>query len=241
MKRILCIAIFAALLLGTAALADAGLTAEYADGAVTVRWSGAGETLTLYRNGWPVCVAGVQGKNTYTFFGLEPGTYIVKLRGASGCMTAAVTVGDEATPAPAAPPAPAPVVTPVPEATAAPSAGNSSYAERVLALVNEDRARYGAGALRTDAELTRAALVRAYEIAEHFSHTRPDGSSWSTVSDSVSAENIAMGYRTPEKAEAAWLSSEGHRRNMLNGNYSRTGIACIESDGVMYWVQLFGR
>ena len=104
-----------------------------------------------------------------------------------------------------------------------------------------EREKRGLSALRVDSELTRAACVRAAEIGEKFSHTRPDGSRWSTVSDSAYGENIAMGQRTAEKVMAAWMTSEGHRANILRAHYTKIGVCALEVNGVMYWVQLFGR
>ena len=105
---------------------------------------------------------------------------------------------------------------------------------------NQERAARGLGELRVDAELSRAAAVRARELVESFSHTRPDGSDWSTVSTAVSGENIARGHDSAERVMAAWMSSEGHRANILRGSLSRIGVCAYRAGGVLYWVQLFG-
>ena len=104
-----------------------------------------------------------------------------------------------------------------------------------------EREKRGLSALRVDSELTRAACVRAAEIVEKFSHTRPDGSRWSTVSDSTYGENIAMGQRTADKGMAAWMTSEGHRANILRSSYGSIGVCAYIDGGVTYWVQLFGK
>lgn len=111
----------------------------------------------------------------------------------------------------------------------------------VMQEINAERVSRGLGALQMDAELMRAARVRAEEIVEKFSHTRPDGTRWKTVSNAAYAENIARGQKTADKAAAAWMTSEGHRRNILNANYTTTGVACIQSGNVFYWVQIFGK
>ena len=116
-----------------------------------------------------------------------------------------------------------------------------SYARMVANEVNRERAARGLSALRVDAELTRAARVRAQEIAQKFSHTRPDGSSWRTVSSAAYGENIARGQKTADKVMAAWMTSSGHRANILRASYGSIGVACLQSGGVYYWVQLFGR
>lgn len=120
-------------------------------------------------------------------------------------------------------------------------AWKDAYAQQVIAETNIERAKYGLSQLRADPALTAAARIRAREIAEKFSHTRPDGTRWKTVSDAAMAENIARGQKTPDKAIAAWMTSDGHRRNILRENYRTIGTACIYSGGVYHWVQLFGK
>ncbi len=114
-------------------------------------------------------------------------------------------------------------------------------ADQVFVQVNEYRAQNGQSALTRSAALDRAAAIRAQELSEVFSHTRPDGSSWSTVSSLAYGENIAMGYLTADKAMAAWISSSGHRANILRATFGSIGIAAVKIDGTMYWVQLFGK
>ena len=125
----------------------------------------------------------------------------------------------------------------------APQAGvqSQSAAEQLVAQVNAERAKAGLSTLRVDAELTRAAQVRAVEITQVFSHTRPDGTSWSTVSARAYGENLAMGQRTVDKVMAAWLTSKGHRENLLRPGYGSIGVCCYVYGGVTYWVQLFGK
>ena len=117
----------------------------------------------------------------------------------------------------------------------------SGMAAQVIAETNAERARYGLKALTVDADLTAAARIRAGEIASLFSHTRPDGSSCFTVSSKAYGENIARGYTYPAKVMGAWMSSEGHRANILRASYGSIGVACVQVNGVYCWVQLFGK
>ena len=112
----------------------------------------------------------------------------------------------------------------------------------VLALVNAERAKNGLSPLTLDTELTSNANIRAKEIVEQFSHTRPNGESCDTavtVNWSYIGENIAMGYPTPEAVMNGWMNSDGHRKNILNGDFTKIGIGVCSSGGAMYWVQLF--
>lgn len=116
-----------------------------------------------------------------------------------------------------------------------------NMAYEVVQIVNRDRAAQGLSPLSIDPELSAAAMVRAKEITRKLSHTRPDGNSWSTVSDKAYGENIARGQKTAEKVSAAWMSSTGHRKNILNSRYGSIGVACYKVNGIYHWVQLFGK
>lgn len=117
----------------------------------------------------------------------------------------------------------------------------TSSSGEVVRQVNQERVRRGLGTLKVSAELSRAARIRAGEITRKFSHTRPDGTAWRTVSSAAYGENIAMGQRTADKVMAAWMTSSGHRANILRASYGSIGACAVVSGGVTYWVQLFGK
>lgn len=126
-----------------------------------------------------------------------------------------------------------------------PDAG-STYAQQVVALVNIERRKEGLSPLTIDEKLTAAADIRSGEIQTTFSHTRPNGSSFSTALKEAGAvykrsgENIAWGQKTPEEVVKAWMNSAGHRANIMNKNYSRIGVSHVKNAaGTSYWVQLF--
>lgn len=119
------------------------------------------------------------------------------------------------------------------------------YASQVVALVNAERAKYGLSALKVDSRVQQAAQVRAKETIQSFSHTRPNGSSFSTalteagVSYIRSGENIAYGQSTPQQVVQAWMNSSGHRANILNESFTTIGVGYTVSGGTAYWAQLF--
>lgn len=119
------------------------------------------------------------------------------------------------------------------------------YASQVVALVNAERAKYGLSALKVDSRVQQAAQVRAKETVQSFSHTRPNGSSFSTalteagVSYTRSGENIAYGQSTPQQVVQAWMNSPGHRANILNESFTTIGVGYTVSGGTAYWAQLF--
>ena len=119
------------------------------------------------------------------------------------------------------------------------------FASQVVALVNAERTKQGLSALTIDTKVQQAALVRAKESAQSFSHTRPNGSSFSTalteagVSYRRAGENIAYGQRTPQQVMNAWMNSSGHRANILNEDFTTIGVGYTVINGTAYWAQLF--
>lgn len=117
----------------------------------------------------------------------------------------------------------------------------SGMEAQVINDVNAQRIRYGLSPLIEDQRLMAAARIRAQEIVRKFSHTRPDGTKWSTVSPAAKGENIARGHNSAYRVMAAWMSSEGHRANILRESFGSIGVCALQVNGVIYWVQLFGR
>lgn len=121
-----------------------------------------------------------------------------------------------------------------------------TYAEQVVALVNKERAKEGLAPLTIQQDIVKAASVRAGEIQNSFSHTRPNGTSFTTalkeagVSYRGAGENIAWGQKTPEEVVKAWMNSPSHRENIMNKNFTNMGVGYqTNNNGVAYWVQLF--
>lgn len=121
-----------------------------------------------------------------------------------------------------------------------------SYTEQVVALVNEERAREGLAPLSIDPKVQTAAQIRAEECEQSFSHTRPDGTNFSTslsqqgVTYKRSGENIAWGQQSPEEVVNAWMNSSSHRANIMNSRFTKIGVGYHQNaNGVNYWSQLF--
>lgn len=122
------------------------------------------------------------------------------------------------------------------------------YMAEVVRLCNIERAEAGLSPLTLDPTVTKGAMIRANEIINYFSHTRPDGNSCFTALEEVGAnymtagENIACGYVSPEDVVDGWINSEGHRANILNENFNKIGVGYVySSSGIYrhYWVQMF--
>ena len=122
---------------------------------------------------------------------------------------------------------------------------NELYIRQVVSLVNQQRSANGLDSLQLNSTVSAAAQLRAEECAASFSHTRPNGSSCFTalremgVNYSGAAENIAYGQDTPQEVVNAWMNSDGHRKNILNGKYTEIGIGYAVINGTPYWSQFF--
>ena len=109
-------------------------------------------------------------------------------------------------------------------------------AQEVIRLTNLERENHGLEPLPVDEALMELAQIRAEEIREKYSHTRPDGT---TVVDLRCGENCGQDSSAEEQV-AAWMNSEGHRANILLDRYHHIGAACYRAEnGDLYWVQVF--
>lgn len=156
-----------------------------------------------------------------------------------------VTVPVKPNPTPDPDPKPDPEPEPEPEPT---TSYNREFADRVIELVNIERAKEGLKPLKKDDTLNGLSDIRAKETVTLFDHKRPNGTKWSTilkennVSYTNAAENIASGYSTPEDVVNAWMNSEGHRASIMSKTYEKIGVSCYidnNSKYKYYWDQLF--
>lgn len=137
-----------------------------------------------------------------------------------------------------------------PTPTEAPTEPDRSkeYVERIAELVNEERAKKNLSPVTINWTLTDAAMLRAKEISEEFSHTRPDGTKcWTAleeynISYMRAAENIAAGSSTPEATMNQWINSEGHYNNLMKPDVTEIGVGYYYDPGSeygYYWSQFF--
>jgi uncharacterized protein YkwD len=56
------------------------------------------------------------------------------------------------------------------------------------------------------------------------------------------AENVAYGQRSPEQVIHSWMTSAGHRRNMLDPRAVDAAIASsVDGVGQVYWAMLLAK
>lgn len=152
---------------------------------------------------------------------------------------------------------PAPIATQTPAPTKTPAASNGDYTtisiskqeEIVFELLNRDRAQNGLPALVLDPELCRIARIKSQDMNDnnYFAHESP---TYGRVGQMLNhfgyafngaGENIAH-HATVEKAQAAFMSSTGHRANILGKQWQKVGIGVVYDDqGFVYVTQIFVR
>ncbi|HJS07904.1 MAG TPA: CAP domain-containing protein [Pirellulales bacterium] len=139
--------------------------------------------------------------------------------------------------APSKTPTKAPTNPPAKPATrSAPKATHAAFTlhpveQSVVAQTNAERARHGLPPLAVDQRLVQSARAHTAWMsrARRLQHTsRPV------------AENIAMGQQTALDAVRSWMSSSGHRANILSRGHRRIGVSAYAApDGTVFWTQQF--
>lgn len=115
----------------------------------------------------------------------------------------------------------------------------------VYEITNNYRSLVGVSSLTLDSSLVEAASIRAKELSNSFSHTRPNGSSCFTVlselgiSYGTAGENIAAGYSSSQSVMEGWRSSSGHYQNIISSKFKKIGIGVNIINNQYYWVQIF--
>ena len=138
----------------------------------------------------------------------------------------------------------------------APTSTNQKFIYRVLELTNIERSKLSLSPLTLNTQLLNAAETHSQNMAlqDFFDHTGKDGSSFTSritttgykFADGAAAENIGVGYSTPEEVIEGWMNSSGHQANILNPNLKEIGIGyyfLADDTGSVnfnhYWTQVF--
>ncbi len=120
----------------------------------------------------------------------------------------------------------------------------------VVRLVNVEREKNGLKPLAENWELSRVARYKSDDMGSkrYFSHTSPTyGSPFDMMRSfgiryTSAGENIAMGQRSAAEVMKGWMNSPGHRKNILNPNFTQIGVGyAVNSSGTPYWTQMFIR
>ncbi len=113
--------------------------------------------------------------------------------------------------------------------------GLSADEKEMLDLINKERAKVNAAPLQIDMRLVKSARAKSSDMIDnnYFSHTSPVYGGFSALirqyapDYSYTAENIAGAPRV-ETAHKNFMNSSGHRKNILNTNYTHVGIGIVD-------------
>lgn len=123
----------------------------------------------------------------------------------------------------------------------------------MLAEVNAVRRKAGVPPVQLNRDLQEAAQAHAEDMLArgYFAHRSPSGTTvrerarkagydWRAI-----GENIAEGQRSVEEVMATWMTSPGHRKNILSPNFKELGIGLTagrskNGEYRVEWVQNFG-
>jgi hypothetical protein len=123
---------------------------------------------------------------------------------------------------------------------------------RTLEWINEVRAREGLPGLSADRSLEEVARAHSADMAGRgfFAHESPEGlGPEDRVRDGglayeLVAENLGKSLDMDDPVAGVvdgWLHSPGHRANIMDPRFDRTGVGVIvDGRGVLYFTQLFG-
>lgn len=125
----------------------------------------------------------------------------------------------------------------------------SAQEEMMANLLNQDRQRNGLSALPIDAELCRIARVKSADMRDggYFAHESPTYGDIRAMlrqfgyTFAAAGENIAH-HANVDKAQAAFMSSQGHRAAILSSAWTKVGIGIVtDANGFIYATQIFVR
>ncbi|OHA92218.1 MAG: hypothetical protein A3J09_01920 [Candidatus Zambryskibacteria bacterium RIFCSPLOWO2_02_FULL_51_21] len=113
----------------------------------------------------------------------------------------------------------------------------------IFKLVNEARREAGFKELLWDEGLSAAARAHSYDMWQrrYFAHEDPDGENpvdrlkEEGIVFEKAGENLALA-RSVARAHEGLMDSPGHRRNILDPDFRRTGIGVV--DGGMYGIMV---
>jgi uncharacterized protein YkwD len=151
----------------------------------------------------------------------------------------------------AATPAPAPAIqaaaTEIASEQVCPGQGDVSKTPAVLTcLTAKARVFHGLKAVSANSALMAAAAAKNQDMLKcGYGHTAC-GHAFNYqmtahgYAGRCTAENIAMGQRTPREVFVAWMNSPGHRANILNAQYNAIGVAELASSKGPLWTMELG-
>lgn len=123
----------------------------------------------------------------------------------------------------------------------------------VISQTNEQRVKYGQGTVQYSTLLSKAAEQKARDMFDknYWAHFGPNGEKpWDFMQRNgytyvTAGENLARDFNDSNAVVTAWMNSQTHRDNLLNGSYQDIGVAVVNGTllgkETTLVVQMFGR
>ncbi|MFH1367190.1 MAG: CAP domain-containing protein [Patescibacteria group bacterium] len=110
--------------------------------------------------------------------------------------------------------------------------------QNILNLTNQQRLNAGLSEFKLNSKLAQAAAAKAQDMLsnQYFSHYSPSNVSpwyWFQTAGyeyAYAGENLAMDFTTAEATVQAWMTSESHKKNILNAKFSEIGVGVVEGN-----------
>lgn len=126
------------------------------------------------------------------------------------------------------------------------SSVNSPIEDEILTLINNHRRSKGLPALAKSYIVYLEAKQHSKNMADgvvpfgHSGFQQRIARIRAQKPGNAAGENVAAGQPTAQSVVNAWLGSSGHRANIENRAYNRTGIGVVQnSRGTKYYTQIF--
>ena len=122
-----------------------------------------------------------------------------------------------------------------------------AFADEIFRLANEERVKAGLPEVERREDVSPVTVIRAQELSELFSHTRPNGEWFMSLLDEYSIEYKWAGENGakipansgPSGMMNGWMNSEGHRNNILNPKHTGLEIGVYQVGQMLYCSQVF--
>ena len=115
------------------------------------------------------------------------------------------------------------------------SAASVAYVNRIVVLVNARRAAAGLRPLIVSPCATRYAAPWSTHMAATNSLVHQSLSPILRCPAQSAGENIAYGNVTADQLMALWMSSAGHRANILSPRFTRIGVGAVRTTSGRWW------
>lgn len=126
------------------------------------------------------------------------------------------------------------------------SFSSTDYQEIILTKINTERAKYNLKPMILNESISNLAIIKSNDMAKnnYFSHiSKKYGSPFDMLKKENikyfgAGENIAKGQKNEDEVMKSWLESKGHRKNILNPNFTEVGIG-KDTYSKNIWTQIF--